>query len=1239
MKNLVLLVTVFGALNVSALKTPETSSLFIAHTDEVSRVVSYLLRPDLLDYHRQTIYFTSRCMTDDGRFLVLSSSPNEFKPHPGRPSRDKALIDFEKDEAFHLKGTDNWYTPWIDVQRDHLWYVNREGVHFRDLKADPHRDVLVCELPESIAYRPGTRYGFGYGTHLTLSPDRRRIFLDIHTGDGVYRQGCLNLDTRQWEEWSQTPFLCNHGQFNPVDPHMGMCAFEYAWFLTPDELPEGGHEGLAMTAAPWVTTVRRPRDYIYPRLWLFTDKGEKWMVPSRITNSASHEMFDWDGAGFYWCSGGVVHHDFATERQQLIVPCRAAHATLTEDKRFLTFDSIWWGGFRGAGWQTSFWNRDTHRGVYIHSRNPPMASCLADESKLHPDAHPMFVCREKYVACTKICAAPAGSPTNMNYMTVSLTPVRQLIDLTAAERQCVTPTRLPVADFSAADVDGTPCELEIDAGRLLAQKVPLAKPAVNPLYNAYAAYALEATVAGKTVPVACEPLQHPYRYTEGAVLRFTPPAGATALTLVVDAPGRFEVRDAELCDNLFDRRNLRDLYPPKAAAVSRPDETPRAAAVADVRAAAGRPVKFWLDFRNFAWQTWWGDVLLEQFDAAGKRLGPVLGETFDNLECLSNRRLSIRATGRLAADAAEVRLFFVGTTDQEKPTQIEVQQLNLRVARTLDPKGIWAAPRPELPRTAAETTRADWRPLEALFGAEPVRRYLGGVQLTGDAVLRNADKREIFISGHGRTVDLDMQGHTLTLGGSGRIRFDGLSVKRPGRIVVEDGIDFSLMERNTFLNGSAANALVCRNCRNLLFNRKEGLSPWTLDATGLACLLINGGDRKRDSTRPEAAFWEGPVRVGAKPLNVNVGEFGFAFKGSVTGAGLNVWGRAEKPGSLHLLNAANDFTEGVTARNVNLHVAVPGALPAAGGALTLKDAAVCLDAPDADYALPALKVAGSGAVKGGRGAWREVVKTGKGELVWDSLTTADALDVREGTVRLAFDRSRRTIAGLLESARVDFSEAKSKGLWKWLAERRFAPVRVQPSPAAYYDGTHPFWCEGAPDTNSVYRCAFAYRGYLWNNAATNVTWSFAGVGGTHLYVHVNGREVLRFTDPASDSRGEAVLKPGPNVFEVSGYVFPFKCARRTSFGRSTKLQWPAEDFALGYDPLNRHSRDQRDYLKLVDPGDGSLLTWTLPEKIEEGITVPPGATRPIRRQAAFKTVKGTMAMLPNGDRIVAPLKH
>ena len=316
----------------AGVKTPEESKLFVRHEVPLTGVVSYLLEPGRAAFNQQSLYFTAKSMTDDGRFLVFWASDDEFPPdrRGARVHVPKrlALVDLAKEEIIDLKAGGT--IPWIDVKTDQMWYVDAAGVHRRDFLVDPLKDNLLCPWPAALAAtKPGTKTA--RGTHPTLSPDRRYVFLDVRV-DNQYRQGVIDTATGAWTEWTQTDFYCNHGQFSPVDPTLALCAWERARFKAPGELYPDERARATFDATGWVSDVLRAPDDVYPRLWLFR-VGRNWEVTSKITNYATHEYFAEDGKGFYWCSSGVVYHDLATGRQWRFGPIGMAHATMTADHR------------------------------------------------------------------------------------------------------------------------------------------------------------------------------------------------------------------------------------------------------------------------------------------------------------------------------------------------------------------------------------------------------------------------------------------------------------------------------------------------------------------------------------------------------------------------------------------------------------------------------------------------------------------------------------------------------------------------------------------------------------------------------------------------------------------------------------------------------------------------------------------------------------------------------------------
>jgi|GEM_PF-644003 len=387
-----------GAGQVEGLRTPATSKLFEKRVDPVSGVVSYALSGGTNE-NRQSIYFTCKSMTDDGRFLLFDRSEAEtLNP---KASKHKALIDFLKDELIDLPGTDG-AIPFVDVKDDYMVAVNDRGFFKRDFR-DPLNEIKLCEPPAEVAKLGRVR---SWCTHLTLTTDRKKAFIEssVITPAGAtnFVQGLVELATGKYESWGATEFYCNHGQLNPVRDDLAMCAWEECWMAA----------GKAY----------REKTGFYPRMWLVRPDGTRTLVPAREKNSASHEIWDDDGAGFSWCGGGVYHHDLASDKQECWVPdAQARHNMLSPDKKVVVYDVApgkWW---RGCPWNVKFYNRETKRTVEVYSTRPALFP-ESRPSRLHPDPHPHFVCQGRYVVST--------ANTACGTMELFVTPVDPLIDLT-----------------------------------------------------------------------------------------------------------------------------------------------------------------------------------------------------------------------------------------------------------------------------------------------------------------------------------------------------------------------------------------------------------------------------------------------------------------------------------------------------------------------------------------------------------------------------------------------------------------------------------------------------------------------------------------------------------------------------------------------------------------------------------------------------------------------------------------
>ena len=408
-----------GAGAVKGVKTPATSKLFETRVDPESGVVSYALVYGEPDDNRQSLYFITKSMTEDGRFLLFHHTVGNEKKGMKSPKMlmvadlledvVKPMSWIEGMTEYKIEtGTPLVGTPFVECKEDYIVCGSPQlGGFYRCDLARPEKAVKLCGVPKELSDLGKVKRFY---THLTLTRDRRKAFLDtaITRPDGkeFYVQGLLDLGTGAFDKWGETePGCCfNHGQLNPVRDDLALCAWEACW-----EKP--GREYRKKTG--W-----------YPRMWL-VEKGKKTLVPAKDRNFASHEIWDDDGTGFSWCGlpgDYVYHHDLATGEQARWCGIRGArHNNVSPDKKYVVCDDApetWW---RGCKWRVAFWNRETGKHVWLYSTRPPLMP-RENQSRLHPDPHPHFVMNAKYVVCTANNAD--------GHMDLYVTPVAQMVEMT-----------------------------------------------------------------------------------------------------------------------------------------------------------------------------------------------------------------------------------------------------------------------------------------------------------------------------------------------------------------------------------------------------------------------------------------------------------------------------------------------------------------------------------------------------------------------------------------------------------------------------------------------------------------------------------------------------------------------------------------------------------------------------------------------------------------------------------------
>ncbi|MDZ7617164.1 MAG: hypothetical protein U1E05_09180 [Patescibacteria group bacterium] len=374
-------------------KTPETSKHFRKFVEPQSGVGSYILDTRIAE-NQQSLYFTQKSMTEDGRFIVFWVSGG-----PRGNSRSVALVDLLKDEVVPLEIRGS--IPYLDTETAILYWFEPEGFFRMSLRAEPREREKLCDIPREL--KAEGKEVRSFATHVTLTADRGKVFMDARVDDR-FIQGMLDIETGRFEKWGEEAVCVNHGQIHPTNDRLALCAHETRW-----------------TDSQNVEHRIKKINGVYPRLLLVEPEGKRRVIPP-VNNYATHEYWAADGKGFYYCSHGqeygVIYYDLASGQQRRVAPVRAAHATMSADHRNFTYDYSVGPWYRGCSWQVGFYNSVSGKEVFIYSVLPAF-NTKENPSKLHPDPHPQFVCGDQYIICT------------INHgdgrMDLSVTPVAQLI--------------------------------------------------------------------------------------------------------------------------------------------------------------------------------------------------------------------------------------------------------------------------------------------------------------------------------------------------------------------------------------------------------------------------------------------------------------------------------------------------------------------------------------------------------------------------------------------------------------------------------------------------------------------------------------------------------------------------------------------------------------------------------------------------------------------------------------------
>ena len=361
------------------MKTPKTSRLFEKRINAESGAEYYVLKEKACAY-QQGFYFVNNSMTNDGRYLWFYATVNPIYEGVQR-GRMLAYVDFLEDEIVicHDALFDD-ASPYVDAESGEAYFTNGKGI-FKRAPGKGNFAVKLCNVPIQGYVRQ-------LATHLTRLSDKNLFFLDIRQDNFGSIQGIINVQSGEFIEWARTDFCTNHGQINPKNDALALCAYDY-W----NDLADGKQYVIPCDA-----------NGIYQRLWTVAADGTRKTYPP-MNNHATHEWWSEDGEKIYYCSDGygIYAIDLASGRDITILDNIAPwHAHTTKDEQYFVFDEVKterFGGkwFRGCPAAVNFFNRASGKCIKIVSEMPENGHSPKNQNNYHIDPHPRFTENGKYI--------------------------------------------------------------------------------------------------------------------------------------------------------------------------------------------------------------------------------------------------------------------------------------------------------------------------------------------------------------------------------------------------------------------------------------------------------------------------------------------------------------------------------------------------------------------------------------------------------------------------------------------------------------------------------------------------------------------------------------------------------------------------------------------------------------------------------------------------------------------------
>jgi len=503
----------------------------------------------------------------------------------------------------------------------------------------------------------------------------------------------------------------------------------------------------------------------------------------------------------------------------------------------------------------------------------------------------------------------------------------------------------------------------------------------------------------------------------------------------------------------------------------------------------------------------------------------------------------------------------------------------------------------------------------------------GDVTLDGDIRVTGTKTLEF------RYGNIYCNNHTIVVAmdnANALFRFVSVGVNTPGSIEVESG-RFGF-ESGTGSASSAYSVTIEPGAQLYLNNAQSVQQRMLLLKDGASISLANGNCTV--GTISTTNQWAGPVTVdGDTPVKFTAaGIRGLNFSGTVSGDGGFT---ASGGGYVQFSNPDNSFAGGVSVTGkvgVAAGVITGGvsvvktssagstfmtpfaAIPTNAAPIRINNARLGVyNARIAD--LPDVIADGRTCVTGAstlvKGTLKSLTKTGANELtIYGPFKVLGTTDVQGGTLRFG-----TRVPDVPRGLNWYYSWGKTSGNANTTIPSSVPFRKVEPTGAAYAYAGWPS-TTGANGASTHYQASY-YTGYIRvpGEEGEEVTCNFVSSFMRYTYLVIDGKRVVQVDDNVDSMSGATIgyarFYVGPPVKLTAGWKTFFLRLGNTwnaSVGPSSNgaLGWVA-NFGIGVDWQGRCVTNSANYVKFLDPGDGSFLRPTLSGKADVD---PAGYPRP-----------------------------